>query len=383
MSSSEEPAPPPSRRTPLLPRWASGPSPAPPRRNLAVESQRKTGRWLIIGLVAALSWFAIGTLAPVGGPLILAAWFAHLFRPSYRRVVRWSAGRDRAAALVTVALVLALLVPLGVAAATLITGGRDLVSLIMKSEGGKGALEALVSRGSASNEPALPMLDVASLLREYGAGAWTAVSGVANASVEVFVALFVFYAAFFAMLIHGIRSHQWLLRHAPLGPRTVTRLVRAFHEAGRGLLVGTGLTALLQGTLATIAYLALGVPRAFVLGLFTMIAALIPSIGTAIVWVPIAAGLALTGSVIKAVILAGIGIGVIGVADNILRPVLTHNAHLELDSTLVLLTMLGGISAFGTFGLFLGPLVVRLAIEALAIAREADVFDRQSSPSAE
>lgn len=377
MSSGDEPAPPStSRRTPLLPRWASGPSPAPPRRNLAVGAQGSAGRWLIVALVAGLSYFAIRTLAPLGGPLILAAWFAHLFRPSYRRVVGWTAGRDRAAAFLTVALVLALLLPLGAAAATLITGGRDLVALVMRSEGGKGALEALVSRGSSA-EPTLPMLDVPSLLREYGAGAWSAVSGLANASVEMLIALFVFYAAFFGALVHGIRTHVWMLRHAPLGPRTVTRLVRAFHEAGRGLLVGTGLTAIVQGTLATIAYLALGVPRAFVLGLFTTIAALIPSVGTAIVWVPVAAGLALTGSVIKAIILAGIGIGVIGVADNVLRPVLTHSAHLELDSTLVLLAMLGGISAFGTFGLFLGPLVLRLAIEALAIAREADVFDRQ------
>jgi predicted PurR-regulated permease PerM len=200
---------------------------------------------------------------------------------------------------------------------------------------------------------------------------------VATISAEVFIALFVFYAAFYAALVSGSRSHVWLLRHSPIGPRPLTRFVRAFHEAGRGLLVGTGLTALVQGALATVAYFALGVPRALVLGLFTMLASLIPSVGTALIWVPVAAGLALTGNVVKAIILAAIGVGVIGLSDNILRPVLAHTAHLEMNATVVLIAMLGGLSAFGAFGLFLGPLLVRLAMEALAIAREADVFDRR------
>ncbi len=344
---------------------------------MLVATQPGSRRWMLGATALGLLFVAVFTLAPLGGPIILAAWMAHLLRPTYRRAVRWTRGRDRAAAFLTVALVLALLIPVAAAAATLVTGGRDLVALVMKSEGGRGALKALVSSGAnGAGGPTLPTLDVPALLREYGGGAWTAISQVANASADIALAIFVFYAAFFASLVHAHRPHRWLLRHAPLGPRTVTRFVRAFHEAGRGLLVGTGLTALVQGALATIAYLALGVPRAFVLGLFTMIAAVIPSVGTALIWVPIAAGLALTGSVIKAVILAGIGIGVIGVADNVLRPVLTHTAHLEMDPTLVLLAMLGGLSAFGTFGLFLGPLLVRLAMEALAVAREADVFDR-------
>ena len=93
--------------------------------------------------------------------------------------------------------------------------------------------------------------------------------------------------------------------------------------------------------------------------------------------VPVAAGLALTGSVAKAIILAVVGFGVIGLSDNILRPILARSAHLELNPTLTLIAMLSGISAFGAFGLFLGPLLLRLAFEALAIAREADVFGRE------
>jgi predicted PurR-regulated permease PerM len=370
----------PPRSTPLLPRWASGPSPGPPRRIPRVAPRGGSERW-VIGVVALLfAWLAFRTFLPIGGPVLLAAWMAHLCRPLYRRVVRRFSGRDRAAAFLTVGLFLALVLPLAGAATTLVSGARELVAVLMKSEGGKGALEALVSRGQGADggETSLDAGNVANLFREYGASAYSAFTSVATASVEVVVALFVFYAAFFAMLVYGHQSHAWMLRHVPLGPRPMTRLVRAFHEAGRGLLVGTGLTALVQGVLATVAYLVLGVPRALVLGLLTAVAALVPSIGTAIVWVPVAAGLALTGSVGKAVILACYGFGVIGIADNVLRPVLSHSAHLELNTSILLLSMLGGIAAFGTFGLFLGPLVVRLALEALVIAREADVFGRRT-----
>ena len=73
----------------------------------------------------------------------------------------------------------------------------------------------------------------------------------------------------------------------------------------------------------------------------------------------------------------------IGLSDNLLRPWLAHSAHLEVDSSLILLAMLGGIGAFGPIGLFLGPLVFRMAIEALGIAREANAFARREPEAKE
>jgi predicted PurR-regulated permease PerM len=367
-----------SRKTPLLPKWASS-APAPIRIP-EVAPPHASARWILAAITLALVFLACVTFAPLGGPLLLATWMANLLRAPYRKVVRRFSGRDRAAAFITVALFLALVAPLAGAAIPLVSGVRELAGVLMKSEGGKGALEALVSRGGATNGAPgdeVPSLDIASLVREYGSSAYTALSSVASASLDVGLAVFIFYAAFYALLVSGHRTHAWVLRHSPVGPRAMTRFVRAFHEAGRALLVGTGLTALVQGGIATIAYLALGVPRALVLGLITTFSALIPVVGTGLVWAPVAAGLALTGSPIKAVVLTAIGLGVIGVVDNILRPMFARSAHLELNSSVVLVAMLGGATAFGAFGLFLGPLLVRLAVEALAIAREADVFGRR------
>ena len=106
--------------------------------------------------------------------------------------------------------------------------------------------------------------------------------------------------------------------------------------------------------MATIAYLALGVPRALVLGLLTCLTSIIPSVGTALVWVPVAIGLALAGKVVPAIIMGVVGVVVIASVDNILRPVFARFGKLEL-STFVLLTSISegspwwepGVSSWG------------------------------------
>ena len=149
------------------------------------------------------------------------------------------------------------------------------------------------------------------------------------------------------------------------------------------LLVGTGLTALVQGVICGITYAVLGVPRAVLLGLLSVVGALIPITGPAIVWIPVAAGLALTGHPVKAIILVGVSLALVGTVDNVMRPWLSKRAHVGLSTSVVLISIFGGMVAFGPWGLLLGPLVVRLAKEVLEIARDNDLFARRTKPSGE
>jgi len=123
--------------------------------------------------------------------------------------------------------------------------------------------------------------------------------------------------------------------------------------------------------LATIIYASLGVPRALFLGSLTFLASLVPALGSGLVWVPVAAGLALTGSIGKGLLLFVLGILVIGGIDNVLRPFIARYAQLKLPPLLLFASMFGGFALFGAFGLLLGPLFVRLGKEALEIRSEA------------
>jgi predicted PurR-regulated permease PerM len=212
--------------------------------------------------------------------------------------------------------------------------------------------------------------------RQWGASASKAVALVASASFSVIIGVVVFLAFFFTMLVQDDRAGRWLEENAPIDRDAVRRLAGAFYQTGRGMLIGSGLTALAQGIVATAMYAALGIPRAALLGILTVGFSLIPLTGPALVWIPVAAGLVLNGHIGKAALLAVLGIFVVGTVDNVLRPWLSRRASLGLTSVTALVAILGGVAAFGAWGILFGPLAVRLALEGLEIARARGAFGR-------
>jgi len=331
----------------------------------------------------ALVLAAGATFLPLWAPLVVAAWVAALARPLVPRVAKATGGRHRGAGALVAALLVLIVVPLVVAATSLWQGATDLVRGVLRSDGARNALVAIVSGGRPG--PGAPDLDllrspgrIIDLLREHGTQAAQIVGGIAGAATGAIIGFFLFVYAVYVFLVDGPARYAWLEEHAPFDAAHTRRLAAAFLETGRGLFIGVGLTGLTQGFIATIAYVALGVPRALVLGLLTCVASLIPSVGTGLVWVPVAVGLALAGKVASAVILAGVGLFVISTIDNIVRPVFARLGKLELSTFVLLTSIFGGLAAFGAGGLVLGPLFVRLAKEALIIARQ----DRSASDSA-
>lgn len=347
---------------------------ATPARRAAIEP-KKIAVWL---LTALLLYGAFEVFRPLAAPIVLGAWAAHLSRPLFLRLSRAFKGRDKAAGLLTGALVVLIIAPIALGVTTLVPAARALFEQLRSAEGGgRGFLSALVSGGSAPSQK----LDLVGLAKDYGAGASKAFGVIATTSADVIIGAFVFFATFFALLVEGERAYAWFESRAPFEPGVFRRMSNAFYQAGRGLLVGNGLTALVQGVLAGVIYAALGVPRAVLLGLLSVVGALIPVTGPALVWIPVAAGLALTGHPGKAIILCALGVVVVGTVDNVMRPWLSQRANVGLSTTVVLIAIFGGMAAFGPWGLLLGPLVARLAAEALEIARDRDLFARRTPPS--
>lgn len=322
-------------------------------------------RWLALVLALAAGWM----LWALWQPLVLAAWFAVLARPLMRRLARITRGRHRAAAAITLLLLLAVLVPMGLFLASLVSAAVDLVRSVLQSQGGRAALEAIVSGGGASDF-SLSLAEAMELAKQYGEQAFDLAATIAGVTATGVLGVFVFVLAAYSFLADGQAQYRWVQDHLPIAPGHLGRFANAFNETGRGLIVGVGLTGMIQGVAATGAYLALGIPRALLLGVLTALASFIPSVGTAIVWVPVAVGLALTGHVGRAIVMAIIGVFVIGLIDNFLRPILSRHGQVQLPALVLLVAMFGGLAVVGAWGLLLGPLVVRLAVEALAIERE-------------
>jgi predicted PurR-regulated permease PerM len=336
-------------------------------------------RWVVL----ALSVGAFLTLWPLWAPLVLAAWFALIARPVHTRLSRWMGKKERGAALATLLLVFMFLAPISLVLASLATDAVDLVDKLSKSRGARDAIGMFLNGGNAgADNPANLDLNTATgIAQRHGASALGTVTKIAGATTTAIIGVVVFMYGFYVFLVHGRRTYEWIEDNVPLERRDVSRLADAFNETGRGLIVGIGLTAVLQGVAAATGFLLVGLSHALVLGLLTAFAALIPSIGTGLVWVPLAAGLALGGDWQRAVAVIAIGL-VISVADNFVRPALSRYGKLQLPMYALFVAMLGGFAAFGAWGLVLGPLFIRLTVEGLRLMRERRSPARSASATA-
>jgi predicted PurR-regulated permease PerM len=328
---------------------------------------------------SALFWvtllFCLGAgiaLVPLWAPLVLAGWAAPIARPLFRAFAKRLHPRKAAAGFVTMLLVLAFFAPLTVAALSLTGGAVDLGHRLLESKSGIGALRSLAAggHGAALDLRGLNARQLLELTRQHATTALSVARSVFGTGAMIAIELVVFVAAFYTFLLRGDELDEWLLAHSPLGRGQTQRLSSVFFEVGRGLLVGIGLTGLLQGAVATIGYVACGVPQAAVLGLLTVFASLIPSIGAALVWAPVTLGLLLTGRPGAALVMLLIG-SAASVVDNLARPLLARYGKLHMNGLLLFVAMLGGAAFFGASGLLLGPLFVRLAVECLKMQRES------------
>lgn len=310
--------------------------------------------WLKWGLVAACAIL----VAPLVPAVVLALWLSAAARSLHRPLTRVLGGRVRLAATITVVALTAVLIPFGLVVASLVLDAYDWAVQLLQTPRGRAVLEQLVGDGRTAAASASSVWEV--ILTHQGR-VWSIVQGIAGTATRVAVDLFVILAGTFAVLVDGGRWYRWVEDHAPISPRLLGRLRDAFLETGHGLFVGIGGAGLLQAIVATIAYFVLGVPHALELGVMTFCFSILPAIGTALVWVPVVAGLAITGRPAAAIGLLIVGIFVISTVDNLIRPALARRGHLQLPTYVVLVAMLAGVEVIGPWGLVMAPLVVRLA----------------------
>ncbi len=129
----------------------------------------------------------------------------------------------------------------------------------------------------------------------------------------------------------------------------------------RAMVYGTGLTALIQGTLVGLAFLFVGLPSPIVFGVVAALVALLPFGGTALVWGPAALVLAVQGRWGATIFMLVWGAVLVSLVDNVVRPMLV-SGRANVGTLTVFIGVLGGLAAFGAIGLFLGPVVLALII---------------------
>jgi predicted PurR-regulated permease PerM len=320
---------------------------------------------LVILTTLGFLWMVRGFLMPV----FWAAVFAVLFRPLYRRLTDALHGRHGLAALVTtLAVILTVVIP---ATLLLAAVAQQALWLYGAITAGEVALQAPIDWV----QRALPRLVI--MLERYGLSLAQLRESVETAAVGAtqLIAARAFVAGqnvlrmmlMFALMLYflfffirdGDRMVAGIVRALPMGDARERRLLQKFAAVSRATVKGTLAVAAVQGALGGILFAAVGIRAALFWGVLMGVLSLLPAVGAGLVWLPAAIILIATGAVWQGLVVILGGTLVIGVVDNLLRPVLVGRAA-EMPDYLVLLATLGGLSAFGLAGFIAGPIVAAL-----------------------
>lgn len=315
---------------------------------------------LFYALVLFAGYLTYLVLSPFLVPLTWAAVFAMMF---YRLQVELEPriGPNRAA-LVTTALAAILIVAPGVMLVSVLAReAPQVVGYIQQTSlSAPGQLERIWELARARSPIGLPE-DPTLLLREGVQRALAFLAPRAGAMLaDAFAtlgSLLVMLFVLFFMLRDGHALARHLRRLLPLPEEDCDRLMRDTRDlvvasVGAGLLV-----ALAQGTIGGVAFWLLRISAPVFWGVVIGFCSLIPVVGAAIVWVPTAIVLLLSGEIARGVILVLVGVLGISMADNILRPLLL-SGRTSVNGLVIFLGLLGGVAAFGFIGLVLGPIIL-------------------------
>jgi predicted PurR-regulated permease PerM len=330
-------------------------------------SEHRALAWTAAAAVAAIFWL----VRPVGLGILLGTLLVFVAQPVCVRLTAWIGARW--AVLTTViASGLALAAALGGLGWLFVSRGTVLSSELVDAVGPSGFIDrALARAGSFTERFGVTPDDLRGHLRVLaGAAAGNAArvaETIASATASALLGLF------FAMLAahYGLRHGEPLSRRIadvlPLRPAYTRALLTEFRRVGRATLLGSVVTGIVQGTLATIGFWITGVPEPIFFGALTMIASFVPIAGVLLVIVPACIGLFLAGHPIRGIVELAWGLMfVVGASDYVIRPRLVRG-EAKVPALVTFAALFGGVEALGLQGLLVGPVLMALAIAVLRL----------------
>jgi len=332
-------------------------------------------------LTVAFCWIVL----PFYGAVLWGSALALLFEPLYVRLLFRMKGRRNLAALATLVIILvAVILPLALVGISLVKEVAGVYQRVKTGQINFGSYFAQIVAALpawASNTLERLGLDDLSLLQAKVAAAITArgeeVAGravdiggnVLDLMIEFAIAMYLL----FFLLRDGVELTRGIRAAIPLSPSAKDIVIERFTTVIRATVKGNVLVAAVQGALGGLAFWFLGVHAPMLWAVVMAFLSLLPAVGAALIWVPVALYLFAVGHVAQGIGLSLFGVFVIGLIDNVLRPILVGQ-DTQLPDYVILITTLGGIALIGINGFVVGPLIAALfvAVWQLVAAERAE-----------
>ena len=320
--------------------------------------------FLLVGIVTALSFFIF---KPYLGALFVAVVFAIVFRSVYEWLLKKVKREGLASLLTLFILCLVILIPATLFGFFIFDDAQDLYQAA-----GTGApilqrLDQALMPIENYVQKIIPSFDinVSSYLHATLSFLVDNLGSVFSRAVGMVFQTFIMLLALFFLFRDGTQFRSFIISLSPLANEYDERILKRMERAISSVVKGKLLIILIQGILASVGFFIFGVPSPVLWGALTSIAALIPAVGVAVVFIPAVAYLFVTSGFGGAVGLLIFGVA-IGAIDNLLGPAL-YEKGLEMHPLIILLSVLGGLVLFGPIGFLAGPVTLSLLLALLDI----------------
>jgi predicted PurR-regulated permease PerM len=341
-----------------------------------VEHDRTAHRFFLLLLGGVTVLLAL-VVRPLAGELLMGAVLAAVLAPLHARLTKRLRGRSGLAAGFLVAAVVVILVgPILGLCAFLLKEGAAALTYLSKAAHGEGMrellaqlpdpIEGLVTRGLARVSNVNEMLEAQ--LRAQGGKAAAAVWAAVSATGSMLFGAAMMLIALYFLLAEGGDLAKWFDSALPLRRGQTRELMSEFKKVSLSVIVSSIATSAVQAVAALIGFLIARLPQPIFFAAVTFFTAFIPAVGAASVCLVAAVILWATGHTAAAIFLGAWGLVVVGLADNVVKPLLIR-AGMELRSAVVFFSLIGGLAAFGAIGLVIGPLVVAVFLTLIRIYR--------------
>jgi predicted PurR-regulated permease PerM len=348
-------------------------------REMRVRSlEDRTLLLLVIIVSLAFAWI----LWPFFSAVLWAMVLAIVFAPMYRRLLRLIGQQPNLAALSSVVIILMLVIlPVSLTATAVVQEATNFYERIQSGELDLGRFflqlrEAfpawvtdLLDRFGLTNLGAVQERISDALKRGSQFLAAQALS-IGQGAADFVLGLVVMLYLLFFLLRDGAALSKWIQDAIPLPPEQERDLFAKFATVIRATIKGSILVAALQGALGGFIFWILGLHAPVLWGVVMGLLALLPAVGAGLIWAPVAVYLLAAGWIWQGLVLLAFGALVIGLVDNILRPLLVGK-DTKMPDYVVLISTLGGIATFGLNGFVIGPVIAAMFIAAWAIFSES------------
>lgn len=331
-----------------------------------------------LALMALTGYFLLRMIIPFLQPILWAITIAIFVFPLQRYIDHKIPNKNLAALIGTVTTVGVVIAPAIIISVQM---GYELKSLYdrLNNWGGLTRIVQWLQSGSFNTWLQTKFGITALTLQERLSGRLEALSnaavrtatGIVQDSVTIFIDIFFIIFTLFFLLRDGDRFLHWILHLLPLPETRRIQLIARVRDVINATIIGNLTVASTQGVVAGIMFYILGIPGTFLWTLIMIVLAMIPLMGSFIIWLPAAVWLLLSGKIVKGIVLILWGVLVVGVIDNFMRPLLV-GSRTKLHTMAIFYAVLGGIKFFGPIGLVLGPMTVAVFITLLEFLQPDD-----------